>query len=64
MVVIEWMYSAIQDSRYIELECSEAELAEAKKELSEPEFMYWVQHISCGVSHAQAMEWAREEGGE
>lgn len=64
MVVIEWMYSAFQDSRYIELECSEAELAEAKKDLSEREFMYWVQHIACGINHAQAMEWAREEGGE
>lgn len=64
MVTIEWKYSSFQTSPFIELECSEAELTEAKETLSEREFGYWVQNTASGVDHAQAMEWAREEGGE
>jgi hypothetical protein len=67
MVTIYWVYSAnkeIQPNPYIELECSEAELAEAKEKLSEEEYELWVQNVASGVSHSEAMEWAIEEAAE
>jgi hypothetical protein len=64
MVTIEWKYSSFQTSPYIELECSESELAEAKETLSESEFGYWIEHTASGRGHIESMKWAREEGGE
>ena len=61
MVLIKWMYSCTQPSPFIELQCSEAELAEAKEKLSEEEFGYWVQAVHNDTPHAEAMEVAVEE---
>ncbi len=61
MVVIEWTYSAYQESPYIELGCTEADLAEAKEKLSKHGYMCWVQYLASGVSHTIAFEWAKEE---
>ena len=61
MVLIEWTYSCTQPNPYIELYCTEAELAEAKKSLTEEEFGYWVQAVHNYTPHAEAMEVAVEE---
>ncbi len=61
MILIEWMYSALQSSPYIELNCTEADLAEAKEKLSIEEFQYWVQAVHNDTPHAEAMEVAVEE---
>jgi len=61
MVLFEWAYSCTQPSPYIELYCTESELAEAKEKLTEEEFGYWVQAIHNWTPHAEAMAVAIEE---
>lgn len=62
MVKIEFRYSFIcQDDPFVELECTEAELAEARETLDSSQFITWVGEVASGVSHVEAMEWARGE---
>lgn len=57
MVKIEWQYTCDQADPFIELECTEAELAEAREKLDDKQFIFWVGDVASGVSHAEAMEW-------
>lgn len=61
MVEVKWAYLAEHGDNppVIELNCSELELAEAKKELNPNQFTSWVSEVSSGVSHTEAMAWAR-----
>lgn len=58
---IRWAYLAEQAENppTIELNCTVAELAEARKELSNDQFAVWVNEVSSDASHDEAMEWAR-----
>lgn len=61
MVKIEFRYSFIcQDDPFIELDCTEAELAEAQEKLNSTQYIGWVGEVASGVSHAEAMAWALE----
>lgn len=68
MVKIEWIYTGDQEDKFIELDCTEAELAEARRVLNPNwekdgwvtgEFAAWVAEVASGVPHAEAMEWAK-----
>ena len=61
MVKIKFQYSAYQDNPFIELDCTEVELAEAFEELDSAQFIDWVSEVASGATHAEAMEWARGE---
>ena len=60
MVRILWTYSTLKVDPYIELECTEAELAEAQEKLTKAQYMEWVQNVASGVEHAEAMQEAIE----
>ena len=59
MVLYEWKYTADQASPFIELNCTEEELAEAEA-LDPSQFMVWLAEVASGASHVEAMEWIRE----
>ena len=58
---IRWAYMAdhANNPPLIELNCTVAELAEAREELNESQFAAWVNEVSSYASHDEAMEWAR-----
>ena len=59
MVKIEWAWTAAQcgNPPVIEIDCTEAELTEAKELGSN--FIFWVSEITSGATHAEAMDWAK-----
>jgi len=64
MVTIEWGYLAKHGDNppLIELNVTEAELAEARELLNSSEFAVWVGDTHMGSSHADAMAEARRMG--
>jgi hypothetical protein len=64
MVAIEWGYLAKHGDNppTLELDVTEAELAEARETLNSSEYAVWVGEVSSGAVHAEAMAEARRMG--
>ena len=61
MTKLKFQYSTYQDDQFIDLDCTEAELAEAQETLDPAQFISWVTEVASGATHAEAMEWALGE---
>ena len=64
MIAIEWAYLAshADNPPIIELDVTDAELAEARETLNSNEFAVWVGEVSSGSTHAEAVAEARRMG--